>query len=358
VPSVVHSDRLGLCCVGMVEVSIIIPFRGDAATLLWTLEGFSRQRLPADVSLIVRVGGDGCAPPEFVSSNPRIRFDLRTLPRSGAARVRNLLLEDARSEVIIFVNADTRPAEDFVSMHVRRILSLPSGSMVLGRSPYEPAAQKTVFDVLKEDSPMVFFYDRLEPNRFYDYRHAWTLNLSVRLSDFRRGGGFSETLRPYYYEDLDVAFKIMGDKAAVYYDPQAQVTHRHPMSLDQYLDREEVLGTVAPVLSRVNPPVFRGLLGTSDLDILARDYRTWVAMDRAAHRWTYERLGQWVNEPDTVLGAEGSPERKRLLLTLYQLHIPLKRLAFRLGFLRGLELMDDSHWLERGSVGLWKQALQ
>lgn len=345
----------------MVKVSVILPFRGDAPTLRWALDGFAAQRLPANVAVDIRVGGDGCAPPAYVppaaSSDARIRFTLLSLPRSGVAGTKNLLIENIQSDVLIFANADTRPDANFIAAHVARLLSLSKGFMVLGSAPYEPSSQKSVFDALKEESPAIFFYDRLEPNKCYDYRHAWNLNVSVRHGDFQKAGGFCPLLRPYGYEDLDFAFKVMGEKAAIFYDPAAIVTHRHPMSLDQYLDREEALGSVAPVLSRTNPQLFHSLLGRRDLDALASEYRIWTAMDIESHRWIYRQLSDWVTQPDRILGDPGSEHRKRQILTLYQMHIPLKRLAFRLGFLRGLDLIDDSRWLDRGPQGLWKQAI-
>jgi hypothetical protein len=344
----------------MFHVTVIIPFRGDPATLLWTLDGFAQQDLPDDISLDIRVGGDGCLPPDFtpVIKHPAIRFTSLELPRSGVAGAKNLLLEKVQSDILIFANADARPNSRFVAAHVHRLLSLPERSMVLGSSPYEPAGNPTVVDALKEESPMIFFYDRLQPHQSCDYRYAWNLNVSVRHADYLRVAGFSTALRPYGYEDLDFAYKIMGNEPGVYYDPAAAVLHRHPMSLDDYLNREEALGAVAPVLASVNPPIFQSLLGTTDLDKLAADYRLWTSMDTASHRWAYQRLAEWVNQPQTVLGNRGSEDRKRLLLTLYQLHIPLKRFAFRLGFLRGLDLRDDSHWLDRGASGLWQRAIK
>jgi hypothetical protein len=345
------------------DVSVIIPFRGDSSTLLWTLDGFARQQLPDDIRLDVRVGGDGCPPPAYTPpvDNMAIRFSLLSLPRSGVGGTKNLLLEGVYSEVLIFANADTCPGPGFVAAHVWRLLHLPEGFMVLGNAPYEAPSIVTNFDKLKEWSPMIFFYGTLKPHECYNYRHAWNLNVSVRNSDFRRAGGFSTELRPYGYEDLDLAFKVMGQKPAVYYDPSALVVHRHPMLLDDYLNREEALGSVAPVLSRVNPKVFELLLGTSDLDKLASDYRVWTSMDIAAHRWTYQRLSDWVNEPRPDFGGKNPGDCQdathMLMMALYQMHIPLKRLAFRLGFQRGLELMDDSRWQERGSRGLWKQAI-
>jgi N-terminal domain of galactosyltransferase len=343
----------------MLQVSVIIPFRGDADTLRWVLDGFACQRLPENMLVDVRVGGDGCslppAPP--VPPDTPLRFSMRTLPRSGVAGAKNLLLQGIQSDVLIFVNGDTRPDVHFIAAHASRLLSLPQAAMVLGSAPYESGAGKTVLDALKEESPMVFFYDQLQPHQSYDYRHAWNLNVSVRGEDVRRIGGFSVNLRPYGYEDLDFAWRLMGTKAAVFYDPAAAVTHRHPMTLDEYLNREEGLGTVAPVLYRVNPTLFQSLFGPRNLDVLAGDYRAWTSMDAASHRWIYQRMTEWCDQPESALGAPGTDERRRLVHTVYQMHIPLKRLAFRLGFLRGLELLDDSQWLQRTHQGLWKQAI-
>ena len=266
-------------------------------------------------------------------------------------------MEEAGGDVLIFLNSDVRPGDHFVAAHVARLLSLPEGFMVLGSTPYEAGAGKTVFDAFKEETPAIFFYDDIQPHRCYDYRYVWTLNLSIRDQDYRRSGGFDRRLRPYGYEDLDWGSRIMGETAAVYYEPAAAATHRHPMSLDQYLDREEGLGSMSPVLATVNPAVFRSLFAAHDLNALAEQFRAWTAMDTASHRWIYRRLADWADRPDNMLGPPQSEERRRMLLTLYQMHIPLKRLAFRLGFLRGLELQEDARWLERGTRGLWKQAI-
>jgi hypothetical protein len=343
----------------MVQVCVVIPFRGDAHTLSWVLDGFAAQQLPPNVRVEVRVGGDDCAPPAppAASSDGQICFTTKSFPRSGAAVVRNHLLEGVASDVVIFVNSDVRPDVHFVAAHVSRLLSLPEGFMVLGSAPYETGSYKTIFDSFKEETPAIFFYHQLPPHQYYDYRYGWTINLSVRSSDFRKAGGFHLQLRPYGYEDLDFAHRLIGDKTAIYYDPAAAVTHRHPMTFDQYLDREEGIGCVAPALSQANPSMFHSLFGQRGVDELAKDYRVWTSMDVASHRWIYQRFFEWSSQPDQALGVAGSEERSRLLLTLYQMHIPLKRLAFRLGFLRGMELIDAPRWQERKPIGAWKQLL-
>ena len=97
-------------------------------------------------------------------------------------------------------------------------------------------------------------------------------------------GFFAEKLRPYGYEDLEFGFRLLGaQRKGVYFDPAAEMLHRHAMTLDQYLDREESLGVMTPVLHGVNPSLFEHLHGTRDLQGLAEKYRAWCAMDVASH---------------------------------------------------------------------------
>ena len=200
---------------------------------------------------------------------------------------------------------------------------------------------------------MVFYYGGLKGGELYDFRHAWTLNLSVRAADFFLCGGFYELLRPVYYEDLAFGYRLLGPmRKGIFYEPGAVVTHRHPTTLEQYLDREELLGLMAPVFARECASAFAAIHGTADVGELAERFRAWVAMDGASHGWVYGRLKEWAELPEEVLGAGDG--RERMLMTIYQMHVPLKQLAFRLGYLRGMELVEDARWLERQPRGLWR----
>ncbi len=343
------------------RVAAIIAFRGDPALLRWTLEGFSRQELPPDVQLDVHIGADGCdIPPldDHTPASPAIRFHPHRFDRQGAAAIRNELVQHAPSDILIFGNADARPDSALVATHLRTLSSLPAGSMVLGQAPWEmPAAGATVFDAFLADTPAIFFYNQLQPHQWYDFRHAWTLNLSIRAADFLSSGGFEPLLRPVYYEDLALGFRVLGPtRKGIYFEPAAKVLHRHPTTLDQYLNREELLGLMSPVLAQTLPQVFAAIHGSATLDTLAADFRTWLKLDKPMHQWIYKRLAEWAALPASTLGQGDT--RQRTLMTIYQMHIPLKRLAFRLGFLRGLELLDDSHWQKRTPAALWKKHLE
>jgi len=344
------------------RIAVIIPFRQEPELLQWTLEGYARQTLAAEHALEVHVGVDGGLEKPValnfnLPQNPPIH--IHNLPRMGAAGVRNVLVEKTRAEteVIIFGNSDARPEVDMVQRHADAFAAgLPMNSMVLGSAPWEMPAVPTVCHALLADTPMVFFYQQLAAGEWYDFRHAWTLNLSVRRADFVGAGGFAAEIRPVYYEDLALGHRLMGtERKGIVYEPRARVLHRHPTTVEQYLDREELLGIMAPVLARHCSAAFQVLFGTRDLEMLVRGYRDWVKMDASMMKHIYRRLQEWTTVPAETLGSAGGGEaRQRMLMSIYQMHMPLKRLAFRLGFLKGVKLAEDSHWQERKPEGLWR----
>jgi hypothetical protein len=338
------------------KVAVVIPFRGNPDTLSWVLAGLAEQQLRDDVELEVCVGGDGCELPVAPQSS-RIQFTMRPMDHVGVCETKNRLMRDLDCEIVIFLNSDTRPMPGMVQSHIDRLSMLPARSMVLGAAPYEQPSAPTVFDVFKSETPAVFFYSQMTPGQSYDFRHAWTLNLSARFREVMAGGAFTNELRPCFYDDLEMAYRVLGsDHRGIFYDDRPTVIHRHPMTLEQYLDREELLGLMSPVLHRLSPGMFAELHGTDWIETLAEQFRNWITMDSATHRWTYRRLKEWIDLPAAELGKGAA--RQRMLNTIYQLHVPLKRLSFRLGFLRGMEMTDDRCWQDRKPASLWKKMLE
>jgi hypothetical protein len=341
------------------HTAVLLPYRsrGESGLLAWVLEGYAQQQLAQGHTLEVHVGFDG---PESqievpFASGTGITCIAHPYPRIGAAAVRNRLAHEAASQADLFIfgNADARPMSDMVQRHADTMAQLPPQSLILGSAPWERPPVPTVFHALLAESPMVFFYCTMKPRNWHDFRYAWTLNLSVRRQDFFECGGFHDELRPVFYEDLAFGFRLMGTRKAVWYEPAASVVHRHPMNLDQYLDREEMLGLMAPVLLRVFPEAFERLFGTKPPLSDSRRLLDYLDKDRRHYAKIYRAMGHWASVPVDTLGQH----RTSLLHTLHLLHVPLKRTVFQLGFVRGLEMADDSRWLERKPMGLWRQFL-
>jgi hypothetical protein len=339
------------------RIAVIIPFGGDAELLEWTLEGYQRQVLAPGNSMEVRVGVDGGEAPVTHGSGVVIQ----AMPRMGAAAVRNALVKAAspEAEVLLFGSADARPESDMVQVHASTLAGTPAGSMVRGASPWEVGASPTVWDLLLAATPMVMFDGQLAAGAWHDFRQASAINMSVRRSDFAACGGFHEQLRPVHFEDQAFAYRLLGtEKKGILYEPRARVVRRHPLTLEEYLDREEMRGIMAPVLARQCTGAFGILHGRRDVEILAHAFRHWVKMDALMHRWIYQRMKDWTSVPAEALQGLAPEQRSQTLMGIYQMHVPLKQLAYRLGFLHGMKMAEDCHWQERKAEGLWRAVIQ
>ena len=337
------------------HAAVVIPFRsrGDHSLLAWTLDGYQRQQVAPGHSFEVFVGFDGSESQVDLPGDGPVPVHGHTFSWMGAPAVRNALVRETSNatDLLIFGNADARPFPDMVQCHLETMATLPPRSMVLGSAPREAFAVSTVFDALVDETPMVFAYSRMQPRAWYDFTHGWTVNISVRRQDFLDAGGFYDKIRPLFYEDLSLAQRVVGRRPGIWYEPSARVLHRHRMTLEEYLDREELLGLMAPTLQRVDPETFAHLFGPNDN--ASAVIRAWLQLDRAIYREMFGALKEWAALPQEALGGD----RPRMLRTLFAMHLPLKRLAFRVGFLEGPKFADDSLWKSRRPLGLWRAFL-
>ncbi len=250
------------------RVAIIIAYKPkkDHSTLMWVLDGYREQKING-YELDILIGNDGTGGPTLEKPFQSYHFQ-----HMGAAAIRNELVKRTSADILIIGNADTRPDPNMVQTHVETLTRLPSKHLVLGSAPFERLAPN-VFDKLIDETPMLFSFCHMQGGHYYPFRATYSLNLSVRRNDYLECGGFPEEIRPYAYEDIIFGYRVLGpDRKGLFYQPKAQVTHRHPMTFDQYLDREEILGMMVTVVARYAPTVFDRIMGGRSVKELAKDF--------------------------------------------------------------------------------------
>jgi hypothetical protein len=256
------------------------------------------------------------------------------LTTANIAAAKNAALELATGELIILLNDDVRPEPGFVQAHVAAHRELPQSSMVLGASPWATLTNPTLFDQLIGSTSMIFFYDQLQPHRFYNYRHAWNLNLSLPR-ELLRGERFDDGLGPFFYEDLELAWRLETRRGArVWYAPEAIAIHEHRYTCAGYFQRETELGRAAIRLWRRNPDCFRATYRSALDERLLDYYSRYLESEAGRHEETRVWFEQVVARPARSNEAGAGAEMEAVLLrALYLAHVPLKRLAFRQGVL-------------------------
>jgi hypothetical protein len=265
-----------------------------------------------------------------------------SLPQVGISEAKNRAVALARGRYVLLVNDDVEPEPDFVREHwlAQQQVEARGGLMVLGAAPFRPVPAPVLFDHLVARTRMIFFYSELARGNCYDFRNAWNLNLSLKRELLIEGGAFSGELRPCMYEDLELAFRLAGQRRAVWYHERARAWHNHRYSLAGYLVREVLLGLMAPVLWRANPDCFTAVFG-GDLD--------------AAVAVAERSVPQDVRDLSRVLaGLASSAQRaapeapcEELLELWYLAHLPLKRRAFRVGLLAATSSAASEPWTRR-----------
>lgn len=311
------------------EVSVIIPTNRSRERIEPCLRALAAQTLsPAEVEVLVIWNGVE-RPASWADDQWPYRLTAIEQPDAHICAAKNAGLDRACGRVVVLINDDVIPHPEFLAAHLDGHARAGESAMVLGASPWVRHEDDTLFDELIASTSMVFFYDQLVAHRFYGFRHAWNLNLSIERRYLERER-YDEGLAPVYFDDIEFAYRLWQRYGLrVWYHPEAVADHDHRYSLDGYLRRESVLGDAAAYLWQRNPACFEAIYGTDLTPELIAYWQAYVADESRHEAARIEHLRGMVERPLCDVREPLQP----LLRVLYDAHIPLKRLAFRRAFL-------------------------
>lgn len=132
---------------------------------------------------------------------------------SGLAKGRNVGIERASGERIIFIDDDVLPTPSFVAEHLRSHDLYPN-AIVRGA-----AINTESFDDLP---PPIWTIKDYSGNFF------WTTNVSAPLGKLREVGGFNETFAEYGWEDIDVGLRLRFAGVKSIFNKYALAFHYKP----------------------------------------------------------------------------------------------------------------------------------
>lgn len=317
------------------RVSVVIPTNRPAGNIRPCLEALARQELGANTLQVVVVCNGMDRPAARLIDDAPYELIIDAIEPANVGAARNRAQQHVRGELVLLMNDDVAARPDFVASHVAAQARLAAPGLVLGSSPWQRYAGETVFDRMIQTTSMVFFYDQLIPHHWYDFRHAWTLNLSMprRIFDTFQ---FDEALQPVNFDDIEWAFRVeLQAGLRVWYAPEAVAVHDHRYTPEAYFRREAQLGRMAGILAGCNPACFGAIFGSAcdpEFRRYCRDYVKVEGRREAAQRAALESI--WSRR--IADGAMTDAALADLIRSLYLAHLPLKRVAFRRGLLEFL----------------------
>ncbi|HUX87895.1 MAG TPA: glycosyltransferase [Chloroflexota bacterium] len=207
--------------------SVIVPARNAARTIGECLLSVLSQSVPRELYEIIVVD-DG-------STDATVRIarshNVRVIPQPplGVAAARNTGARAAKSDILLFVDADCVPALDWIG----QMLAPFEDPLVVGAKGAYLTHQEDLLPRLVQVE-YEEKYRRLERFDSIDFIDGYSA--AYRRSAFLAAGGFDASLAAA--EDVELSFRLAKSGQRLVFAPKARVFHYHGESLRRYATRK------------------------------------------------------------------------------------------------------------------------
>lgn len=272
--------------------SVLVRARNDAALIGRTLEGIFNQEAGFPFEVLVCDDASTDATREIAGRFP-VRFVERPAGPYKPGRTLNAMVRAARSEVVVFNNADAPPLDRFWLAALTKPLRDAPGRPAITFANQLPRPDATA--LVRKDSERAFGDGRVQAT----WRFFFSLASSATWRKTLLDAPFDENIQ--FSEDVEWAWRNSrrdADPVAVIYCPEARVEHSHNYTLRQLWRRFRGEGAADRVIFGDRPSLARELCGAAretlrDFAYLTHRPRAWAEMPLAPVRRLTQRLAHW-----------------------------------------------------------------
>jgi GT2 family glycosyltransferase/SAM-dependent methyltransferase len=213
------------------DLAIVIPTRDRWGILGRTLEALGAQTAPGFETVVVIDGADQ-QPPELDG----IRVVARKHGGPGAAR--NAGVDATDRPLVMFLGDDMVPSADLVAEHLeahgrhdRR-----EDAVLGGVDWHEDARQARILRWMDWSGTQFDYHTIVGDDA--GWARFYSCNVSLKRDLFVAAGGFDEEFT-FYYEDLDMGWRLEQLGLRLWYRPEARARHLHSYRLNDVARRFE-----------------------------------------------------------------------------------------------------------------------
>ncbi|MEI6515814.1 MAG: glycoside hydrolase family 99-like domain-containing protein, partial [bacterium] len=211
-------------------VSIVIPFHNQLKYSAECLLSLSKTEAPSPACEIILADDASTeANVEILKHITSVRY-LRHDTHQGFLLTCNRAAKEARGRYIVFLNNDTQVTRGWLQALVDVFSTCPDAGIAGPKVIYPSGHLQEAGGLVRGDlsTEMVGLND--DPARpCYNVRrpvdYCSGVCMMVERERFQSLGGFSEELKPAYYEDVDFCLKMRQAGRRVYYEPRSVVVH-------------------------------------------------------------------------------------------------------------------------------------
>jgi len=210
------------------DLAVVIPTRDRWDILQRTLAALRAQTTQGFEVVVVVDGTDQTVPD----------LDARVVVKEhgGPGAARNAGAAATERSIVLFLGDDMIPEPGLVAAHMARHAAEPATQVaVLGAVEWHPEVRDSRLLRWLDWSQTQFDFDGIDQDdagfgRFY------SCNVSLKRDLFDRVGGFDDEF-VYYYEDLDLGWRLGEAGMVLRYEPGARVQHLHAYDLPRIQQR-------------------------------------------------------------------------------------------------------------------------
>ncbi|HVW81469.1 MAG TPA: glycosyltransferase [Mycobacteriales bacterium] len=201
------------------QLTVVIPTRDRWEILGRTLRALETQTVQGFAVVVVVDGED-----QHVPSLPA-GVRVVQVAHGGPGRARNAGVRSAETPLVLFLGDDMIPTPELVERHLARHSAEGGPTVaVLGSVTWHPEVRRTsLLDWIDREGlqfELAGIGEDAGWGRFY------SCNVSLPRELFDAAGGFDPDFG-YYYEDLDLAYRLRDAGMSLRYEPAARVEHLH-----------------------------------------------------------------------------------------------------------------------------------
>jgi len=214
-------------------VSVIVPAYNAARTLPACLAALKDQAVSRSSYEVIVVDDGSTDATREITQSYGVR--LLTQPNHGPAAARNLGVQAAQGEILLFTDADCAPAPDWI---VAMIEPLADPDVIGVKGAYRTRQRGLVARFVQaeyEDK-----YDKMRQERYIDFVDTYAA--AYRRCVFADGQGFDPAFPRASGEDVEFSYRLARQGYKMVFAPKAVVYHQHVASVLDYLRRKYYVG--------------------------------------------------------------------------------------------------------------------
>lgn len=290
-------------------LSIVVPCFNRAHGLPRILRAYERQQQAPPFELIAVDDGSRDETPQVLQQFDPHSFRLRyvRLPiNRGPAMARNLGLSLASARLVAFVGDDICPSTDFVAGHVRAHEHAARDEIaVLGHTIWPvDLPRNTLMAHIDGVGAQQFSYHYMHDGQFYDYRHLYTSNVSLKRSFIESSGEHFDTGFTYAaFEDAELGWRLERHGLRILYHADILASHYHYSTIWTFSERQFRCGQMSWLFIRKHPTVLPRLTDRAQMRFVllsvrqpphgagpsAEELEARSLAAAAAHEWRFVR---------------------------------------------------------------------